>query len=382
MNKCKISAKCGGCKFLHLEYQETLNLKKARVLDIFKKENIKVNIEEIIGTEHNFGYRNKMQLAFKMVKNEVVCGFYEENSHKVINLDYCLIHSEIQNKIASHIREIVIKLRLQPYDEDRRVGLIRHVLIKEAFTTKQIMVVIVTATEIFPARSEFVKMLRNKFPEVTTIIQNVNPRKTSIVLGEKERILFGKGFIEDYLLNLKFKITSKSFFQVNPEQTEKLYGKAIEYANLTGKEILIDAYSGVGTIGMVLSMNAKQVISVESNKQAVEAAISNARDNNIRNVRFYNADATEFLVDLAKANEKIDVLVLDPPRSGSTPEFINAALKLLPDKIIYISCDPETLARDLKLFLKKYDIKRFSLVDMFCWTEHVECVVLITRKND
>ena len=380
MNKCKISNKCGGCQFLHLEYQKTLDLKKAKVLELFKKENIKVNIEEIIGTENNFGYRNKMQLAFKTEKNEVVCGFYEENSHKVINLDTCLIHSDIQNEIASYIREIVIKLRLKPYDEDRRLGLIRHVLIKEAVKTKQIMVVIVTATEVFPARSEVVKMLRAKFPAISTIIQNINPRKTSIVLGDKERVLFGKGFIEDYISGLKFKITSKSFFQVNPEQTEKLYGKVDEYLNLTGKEIIIDAYSGVGTIGMILSKNAKQVISVESNKQAVEAAISNARDNNVRNVKFFCDDATDFLVHLANDNEKIDGLIMDPPRTGSTPAFINAAMKLLPEKIIYVSCNPETLVRDLKEFVKKYQVKRVSLVDMFCWSDHVETVVLMSRK--
>ena len=380
MSKCKISNKCGGCKFLHLEYQKTLDLKKTKVLDLFKKENIKVDIEEIIGTENNFGYRNKMQLAFKTDKNKVVYGFYEENSHKVIDLDTCLIHSDIQNEIATYIREIVIKLKLKPYDEDRRFGLIRHVLIKEAVQTKQIMVVIVTATEMFPGRSDFVKLLRNKFPSISTIIQNINSRKTSIVLGDKERILFGKGFVEDYICGLKFKITSKSFFQVNPEQTEKLYGKVVEYANLTGKEIVIDAYSGVGTIGMVLSKDAKQVISVESNKQAFDAAISNAKENNIRNVRFFCDDATEFLVHLANDKEKIDVLIMDPPRTGSTPAFLNSALRLLPNKIVYVSCNPETLVRDLKDLLKKYKIKRLSLVDMFCWSEHVESVVLLERR--
>lgn len=382
MNKCKISNKCGGCQFLHIEYQKTLELKKNKVLDLFKKAKINVNIEEVIGTKNNFGYRNKMQLAFKMEKNEVVCGFYAENSHKVLNLDTCLIHSNIQNEIASFIREIVIKLKLKPYDEDRRTGLIRHVLIKEAAKTHQIMVVIITATEIFPARSEFVKMLRNKFPVITTIIQNINPRKTSIVLGDKERILFGNGYIEDYIYDLKFKITSKSFFQVNPEQTEKLYGKAFEYANLSGQETVIDAYSGVGTIGMILSKKAKQVISVENNKQAVEAAISNAKDNNIQNVRFFCADATDFIVELAKEKTEIDVLIMDPPRTGSTPAFLNSALQLLPKRIVYVSCNPETLTRDLQILLKKYQISKLSLVDMFCWTEHVECVVLISASSE
>jgi 23S rRNA (uracil1939-C5)-methyltransferase len=380
MNKCKISNRCGGCQFLHLEYQQTLDIKKNKVLDLFKQAKLNANLEEVIGAKHYFGYRNKMQLAFKMEKNEVVCGFYEENSHKVINLDTCLIHSDLQNEIASFIRETVIKLKLRPYDEDRRLGLIRHVLIKEAVKTKQIMVVIVTATEIFPARSEFVKMLRSKFPSITTIIQNINPRKTSIVLGEKERVLFGKGYIEDYILDFKFKITSKSFFQVNPEQTEKLYGKAFEYAELSGKETVIDAYSGVGTIGMILSKKAKHVISVENNKQAVETAISNAKDNNIKNVRFYCADATEFLVELAKEKTPIDVLIMDPPRTGSTPAFLNATMQLLPKKLVYVSCEPETLVRDLQLLQKKYQIKKTSLVDMFCWSSHVETVCLLTKK--
>jgi 23S rRNA (uracil1939-C5)-methyltransferase len=355
-------------------------MKKEMVLNNLKKENINVNIENVYDTKNNFAYRNKMQVTFKMQKNEVVCGFYEENTHKVINLETCLIHTNIQNEIARYLREIVIKLRLKPYDEDRQTGLIRHALIKEGFTSKQLMVVIVTSTEVFPARSEFVKMLRTKFPSITTIIQNINPRRTSIVLGEKERVLFGKGYIEDYLCDLKFKITSKSFFQVNPEQTHKLYNTVIDYANLTGTETLIDAYSGVGTIGMVLSKNAKQVISVESNKQAVMAAIENAKDNNIKNVRFICADATDFIVDIAKANEKIDILIMDPPRAGSTVDFLQAAIKLKPRKIVYVSCESSTLARDLKVLIKDYEIKRLSIVDMFCWTEHIESVCLLERK--
>ncbi len=380
MNKCKIFNKCGGCKLLNLEYDKTIELKKEKVLSLFKQEKINVSIDQIYKAENNLAYRNKMQLAFKYQKGQVVCGFYEENSHQVINLDTCIIHTDIQNEIANYIRDIVIKLKLRPYDEDRKLGLIRHVLIKEGFETKEIMVVIVTATEVFPARSEFVKMLRAKFPIITTIIQNINPRKTSIVLGEKERVLFGKGYIEDFLCGLKFKITSKSFFQVNPAQTNKLYNVVATYAGLKGVEIVLDAYSGVGTIGMILSKNAKEVISVENNKQAVNAAISNAKDNNIKNVKFYNEDATDFIVSLAREKVNIDVLIMDPPRSGSTPEFLNAISSLKPSKIVYISCEPSTLARDLKLLLNNYKISKLSLVDMFCWTDHVESCVLLERR--
>ena len=380
MAKCNIFDKCGGCKFPHNDYQKTIQFKKKFVLDALKKENHNVTIDQVVTSSNPFAYRNKMQITFSNSNGKVKSGFYEENSHKVVDLDFCPIHTDIQNEIASYIKELVNKLKLRAFDEDRNFGLIRHVLIKEGFVSKQIIVVIVTASEIFPGRNDFVKLLRAKFPNITTIIQNINPRKTSIVLGEKERVLFGKGFIEDYLCGLKFKITSKSFFQINPEVTNKMYNMVSVYADIKDTDIVLDSYSGVGTIGMVLSKNAKKVISVESNKQAVAAAIMNAKDNNIKNVEFICDDATNFIIELSKLKEKIDVLIMDPPRTGSTPEFLNSVNKLLPRKIVYVSCDVTTLARDLNYLKKNYNISKYSIFDMFCWTGHVESCVLLERR--
>jgi 23S rRNA (uracil1939-C5)-methyltransferase len=244
------------------------------------------------------------------------------------------------------------------------------------------MVVVVTGQEMFPGSNEFCKRIRNIDPNIKTIIQNINSRKTSVVLGDKEKVLFGPGQISDYLFNLRFNITSKSFFQVNPLQAEKLYQRVKDYANFKGNEIIIDAYSGVGTIGMFLSDKVNKVISVENNKQAHLAAITNAKNNKIKNVLFYNADATEFIYQLAKQREKIDVVVMDPPRTGSTEQFIDSCIKLNPKKIVYVSCGPDTLARDLQLFYKnKYFITKGSCFDMFCFSEHVETVVLLEKNN-
>lgn len=380
MNKCPIFKRCGGCQYLDRSYEETIEMKRNLVKSELDKQAIKVPLDQVVLAASPYAYRNKMQITFKSQSGKTTCGFYEENSHKVVDLDVCLMHSEMQNEIAKALKQLVIDLRLKPYDEDRQTGLIRHAIIRESKKNKQCMVTIVTATEIFPARSEFVKRLKEQFKSISTIIQNINPRKTSIILGEKERILFGPGYIEDELCGLRFKILSKSFFQINPEQTEKLYMIAKQYAQLQPNDVLLDAYSGVGTIGMLLSSNAKQVVCVESNKDAHRAAIENAKNNHITNMRFINEDATLFMKQLASEGSTFDVLVLDPPRSGATIEFIQNAIACQPKRIVYVSCNPETLARDLKLFQSHYKIETYSIVDMFCWTKHVETVVSLSRK--
>lgn len=380
-NKCPLMGKCGGCQLLHLPYEKTIELKKQFVLDCFKKEGIKTNINKVISAKQHFQYRNKMIIGFKIQDGKVVSGFYEENSHRIIDLEKCIMHSDLQNEIASYIKQLVKEYKIKPYDEDKKVGILRYVLIREAVYTKEILVTFVTASEIFPARADITKKLLSKFKEIKTIIQNINPRKTSIVLGEKEKVIFGKGYIEDKLMGLTFKITSKSFYQVNPKQTELLYQEVVECSKLTKDEVLIDAYSGIGTIGMILSNNAKEVISVENNVQAYKAATMNAKDNKIKNVYFVNADATEFIDEFAKEKEKIDCLVMDPPRTGSTLKFLKNVLKLSPKKVIYVSCGPDTLARDLKILLEKYYISYVSITDMFCFTKHIETVVALNLKD-
>lgn len=376
--KCPLYGKCGGCQLLHLPYEKTIEFKKNYVLDCFKKEGINAKINKFISAKEPYNYRNKMIIGFKIQNSKVVSGFYEENSHKIIDLDYCIMHSELQNNIAKYIKQLIIDYKIKPYDEDRKTGIIRYVLIREAIYTKQILITFVTSSEVLPSRSEIVKKICAKFKEVKTIIQNINPRKTSIVLGEKEKVLFGKPYIEDKLMGLTFKITSKSFYQVNPKQTELLYQEVVNSLDIKKDDLIIDAYSGIGTIGMILSKNASDVISVENNTQAYKAAIMNARDNNIKNIHFINADATEFINEMALENERVDWLVLDPPRTGSTISFLKNAIKLKPKKIIYVSCGPDTLARDLKILLEKYHITYISLVDMFCFTKHIESVVCLS----
>ena len=381
--KCNISRKCGSCQLIDKTYDETLKIKLDTVNNLFKQNKINYQIKEINPSPNITKYRNKMIVGFRFINNEIITGFYEENSHKVIALDNCLMHSDVQNKIVLGTVKIMKQLKLRPYDEDKKTGLIRYLLIKEGFKTKEIMVVIVTGQEVFPGSNEFCKRIRSIDSNIKTIIQNINPRKTSVVLGEKEKILYGPGQISDYLCDLKFNITSKSFFQVNPLQAQNLYQKVKDYAEFKGNEIIIDAYSGVGTIGMFLSDKVSKVISVENNKQAHSAAIVNAKNNKIKNVMFYNDDATDFINQLAKQREKIDVVVMDPPRTGSTEQFIMSCVKLNPKKIIYVSCGPDTLARDLQLFYKnKYFISKGSCFDMFCFSEHIETVVLLTKNNN
>lgn len=380
--KCQLYPKCGGCQLLEFEYSKTLEYKLSNVNQLFKEQKINHIIKDIIPSPINFKYRNKMILAFKKINGKIISGFYEEHSHQIVDLKKCIMHSDLQNEIAFGIKKIIEELRILPYDEDKKVGLVRYIIIKEAIKTKEILIVVVTASDMFLSRSEFVKRVKGLSNSIKSIVQNINPRKTSIVLGDKERILYGDGYINDELMGLKFPISSKSFYQVNPLQTEKLYQVVVDFAKINKNEIVIDAYSGVGTIGMILSSKAKEVISVENNRQAVNSAINFARINKIKNIRFICDDATNFLVELARNGTKVDILIMDPPRTGSTSQFLNSIVSLNPKKIIYVSCGPDTLARDLNILCKKdYKIIKSCCVDMFCWTKHVETIMLLCRKE-
>ena len=255
-------------------------------------------------------------------------------------------------------------------------------LVKRGFQTGEVMVVLVTGTPIFPARNNFTRALLKLHPEITTIIQNVNDRYTSMLLGQNEKTLYGPGYITDILCGLRFRISAKSFYQINPVQTEVLYGKAMEFAELTGKETAIDAYCGIGTIGMVAAKKAGQVLGVEVNRDAVRDARENAKLNRVKNIRFVCADAGDFMVDMANAGEHCDVLFMDPPRAGSDTAFLSCALTLAPRRIVYVSCNPETLARDLNFLTKRgYRAEKIQPVDMFPHTDHVECVVRLDKMN-
>lgn len=382
---CKIYDKCGGCSLLHIKYNEQLKIKKELIENLFFDTfNKYYKVNDCLGMKNPSHYRNKNQIVFKNVKGgkcRLASGFYQEKTHNVISFDTCHIQDEISDQIVGSIKELMLKMHYNAYDEDRRTGLIRHVMIKRSESTKEIMVVIVTGSEVFPGSNNFVKALVARHKDITTIIQNVNNRKTSAVLGEKEKVLYGKGFIHDLLLGKKFKISAKSFYQVNSSQCAVLYSKALELANLSKNDTLLDAYCGVGTIGIIASDKVNKVIGVEIVKDAVNDAILNAKVNNVKNIHFYCDDASVFMKNLAAKKEKIDVVVMDPPRKGSDERFLNAVIKLNPKKVIYISCDPRTQVIDLKHLLNNgYLIKEVQPVDMFPHTSAIENITLLCKK--
>ncbi|MDY2818847.1 MAG: 23S rRNA (uracil(1939)-C(5))-methyltransferase RlmD, partial [Hominisplanchenecus sp.] len=304
----------------------------------------------------------------------------EEKSHRVVNVDSCLLEDQRADAIVVTIRQMLRSFKIKVYDEDTGYGLLRHVLVRTGHATGEIMVVLVTVSPVFPSRNNFVKALREKHPEITTIVQNINNRGDSMVLGDREHILYGRGYIEDILCGKRFRISPRSFYQVNPVQTESLYRTAIEYAGLTGKERVLDAYCGTGTIGIIASDMAGEVIGVEFNRDAVRDAVTNARQNNVKKISFYQKDAGEFMCQLAEQREQVDVVLMDPPRAGSDEAFLHALCTLSPQRVVYVSCNPVTLKRDLEYLTRNgYEVKRIRPFDMFPHTEHVECVVLMSK---
>jgi 23S rRNA (uracil1939-C5)-methyltransferase len=376
--ECAHSKRCGGCHYLDLPYEEQLKIKQKQVSKLLSDF---CKVHPILGMEHPYHYRNKVQAVFgRDAKGNIISGVYKEGTHQIIPTTSCLIEDKKADEIIGTIRGMLKSFKIKTYDEDSGFGLLRYVLVKRGFTSGEIMVVLVIASPILPSKKNFVAALRKAHPEITTIILNINNRTDSLILGERETVLYGKGYIEDTLCGNVFRISSKSFYQVNPVQTEHLYQLAIKAAGLTGKERVIDAYCGIGTIGLVASKNAKEVIGVEVNKEAIKDAISNAKRNGITNEHFYNSDATEFMIAMAEKGEKADVVFMDPPRAGSTEQFIDAVESIQPSKVVYISCNPVTLQRDLKYFIKKgYQVKEAWPVDMFPWTGHVETVCLLNK---
>jgi len=376
---CPVSDKCGGCQLQHFSYEKQLQEKQEQVNALLEKF---CKVEDIIGMENPYYYRNKVHAAFDTdKKGNVISGVYEAGSHRVVPIDSCLIEDQRADNIIVTIRGMLKSFKIRTYNEDKGIGLLRHVLIRTGHLSGEIMVVLVLASNIFPSKNNFVKALMKKHPEITTIVMNVNNKKTSMVLGEREQVLYGKGFIEDTLCGKVFRISPKSFYQINAVQTEVLYGKAIELADLKGSETIVDAYCGIGTIGIIASDNVKKVIGVELNRDAVKDAITNAKRNKVNNIYFYNQDAGEFMNQMAAEKQSADVVFLDPPRSGSTEEFMNSMISINPKKVVYISCNPATLERDLSYLVKRgYEVKKVIPVDMFPGTEHCECVVKIEKK--
>ncbi len=381
--QCPVNKRCGGCTFIGRSYEASLEIKRKRVEQLLAPF---CKLSGIVGMEDPYHYRNKVHAVFAHVKDgkkeRNIAGIYEAGTHKVVPVTSCLIENQEADAIIQDILDLARSFKIKIYDEDTGYGLLRHVLVRTAHVTGQIMVVLVLSSPILPGKNNFVKALLERHPGITTILINVNGEQTSMVLGERETVLYGPGYIEDELCGNRFRISSKSFYQVNSVQTEKLYRRAVKMANLTGRERVIDAYCGIGTIGITAASKAGEVIGVELNPDAVRDAIRNAKANKVDNIFFYENDAGEFLKGMATQREKAEVIFMDPPRSGSTERFMDAAAAMSPGRIVYISCEPDTLARDLAYLKGKgYKVKEAWAYDMFPFTESVETLVQLSKGN-
>ncbi len=379
-SRCPYSKKCGACQMIDVPYKKQLQIKHERVEKLLGKYG---KVEAFMPMDNPEYYRCKVHAVFTHDrKGNPLSGIYKEGTHEVVPVDSCLLENQKADAIIATIRGMLKSFKIKTYDEDNGYGLFRHVLIRVGHNTGEIMVILVLTSPILPSKNNFVKALLKEHPEITTIVLNVNDKHTSMILGDKEKAIYGPGFIYDTVCGMKFKISPKSFYQVNPVQTEKLYSKAVELAGLTGKETILDCYCGVGTIGIIASPKAGEVISVELNGDAVKDARLNAKLNEIKNITVYENDASKFMVQMAEAGDHADVVFMDPPRSGSTEVFLSSMFKLNPDRVVYISCSPDSLANDLEIITNNgYKADRIIPVDMFPFTRSCETVVLLTKTT-
>ena len=374
---CPYAKKCGACNLQNLPYEDQLRVKQSGVVRLLGRFG---RVERIIGMKEPTHYRNKMQAAFRSKSGKVVSGVYQSGSRHIIEVEDCMLEDPCAAPILATIRKLAASMKIKPYDMVTGQGFLRHVLIRRGFQSGEIMVVVVTTPGEFRNEAAFVNELCRRHPEITTVVRNINPTDTPLFLGAESHTLYGDGVITDRLCGLTFRISPRSFYQVNPTQTEILYKKARDFAALSGRERVIDAYCGTGTIGLVLASGAREVIGVEVNRDAVADAKVNAAENGIKNAVFYAGDAGEFMHDMATKRERADVVMLDPPRAGCSKKFLDPLLSLSPRRIVYISCNPETLARDLHTLVRGgYEVGKIQPVDMFPYTSHVEAVVQLTR---
>lgn len=382
---CPYFKKCGGCQIMNMDYKAgQLGFKEKVVKDAMERIGgfKDVDILPIIGMDDPFRYRNKGQYPVAQGKAGVEIGFFEKASHKVVDIRDCLLQNEVHGKINQQIRDFVSEFGIQIYDEKTHKGLLRHVMIRHSAFSGEVMVVLVVNGVKVPKEAVLIERLKEVVPEVTSIILNVNTTKGNRVLGFKSKVLYGPEVIQDQIGNLKFAISPLSFFQVNPSQTEILYGKALEYAALQGDETVFDIYCGIGTISLFLAQKAKHVIGVEMIETAVEDAKANAVHNGITNCDFHVGQAEEVILKLYDEGYRADVVVVDPPRKGCEPEVLETILAMAPKRIVYVSCKPSTLARDLKILCESgdYQLVQVQPVDQFGMTTHVETVAKLERR--
>lgn len=379
---CTTYSKCGGCNLRHMNYQKTLDLKKEIVeTDLKKVGLLNVKVKNCIGMEEPYNYRNKLQYPVGMTDEGPVMGVFAKRSHRIIPTEKCFIQNELTQEIAKDVFEFIKKNNIPVYDEENRTGEIRHIYLRIGIKTNEVMLVIVTNKRKIIKEKELVEFITTKYSQIKTVVKNINTKFTNVILGKENEVLFGDGYITDELLGAKFKISPMSFYQVNPVQTEKLYSAAIEGANLTGNETIFDLYCGIGTIGISALSKAKYLYGIETVPQAIEDAKENAKINNIENAEFIVGNVEDELPKLIEKKDiKPDVVFVDPPRKGCDNVAIETLLKIKAKKIVYISCNPATLVRDLVKLKEMYEIKEIQPVDMFPFTSSIECVAVLYLK--
>lgn len=387
---CSDFPKCGGCNLRHIKYDYTLKVKKAKVENcLYKALNRKLKVNDVIGMDNPLNYRNKLQYPVGLGKdNNPVMGVYSERTHNIVPVQNCFIQNEECNKIANKIFKFIKENNISVYNEQTLKGTVRHIVIRIGVKTNEVLVTLVVNDNNFKKEKELVEYLTAKYPNIKSVVKNYNTKNTNVILGNQNEIIYGKGYIHDILGDYKFKISPLSFYQVNPIQTEILYGTAIKYvdadiAHTQKNNIALDLYCGIGTIGIFASKHFKKVYGVEIVEQAIEDAKENAKINNVENIEFYAGDVEKVLPQILENIEgKPKVVFVDPPRKGLDNKTIEILKTLKPEKIVYISCNPATLARDLKQLEEKYEIKEVQPVDMFPYTSHVECVAALQQKQD
>ncbi|MBF2600957.1 23S rRNA (uracil(1939)-C(5))-methyltransferase RlmD [Listeria seeligeri] len=378
---CAVYSKCGGCSLQHLSYVGQLAFKRNQVEETMKRiGKLNVEVKETLGMENPWRYRNKSQVPVGFVNGKLTAGFYQKRSHEIIDMSTCLIQSEQGDFAVQKTREVLAKYGTEPYDEKTGKGDIRHIMTRFAHTTGQLMLVLVTTKDRLPFKEEIIRDLTEQLA-LTSIVQNINPQKTNVIFGERTKTLWGKDIIEDTIHGIRFAISARSFYQVNPLQTEVLYQQAIEAAELTGEETVIDAYCGIGSISLCLAKKAKHVYGVEIVDQAIQDARTNAELNNLSNTTFETGKAEEVIPTWYKAGIVADVLVVDPPRKGCDEKLLQTILAMKPKKVVYVSCNPGTLARDMKILSDGgYEANQVQPVDMFPMTTHIEAVTVLNLK--
>ncbi|MDQ0351881.1 23S rRNA (uracil1939-C5)-methyltransferase [Alkalibacillus filiformis] len=380
---CDVFYKCGGCQIQHMTYERQLTMKQKQVQDVMKKiaQMPDVPVHPTIGMDEPWAYRNKVQIPVGKRHGKVITGFYQKRTHNIIDMDTCPVQSESNDKIVREMRAIIDELEIEPYNEETHEGVIRHLVLRTGYHTNEVMVVIVTKTKDLPHKQELIEKIKELDSNIKGVIHNVNPKQTNVIMGQESKTLWGEDVIIDKIHDLEFAISAHSFYQVNPEQTEKLYDQALKYAQLSGKETVIDAYCGIGSISLFLAKHAKKVYGVEVVPQAVDDAKANAKRNHINNAEFFVGEAEKVMPWWKAQGLNPDVIVVDPPRKGCDEELLQAMIDMQPERIVYVSCNPSTLARDLKILSEGgFETKEIQPVDMFPQSNHIESVAQLVLK--